>query len=603
MWAPKRSRVELVIDEPERRALPLEKEELGYFSVFVPGVGAGARYKFRLDGEGPFPDPASRFQPDGPHEASEVVDPEAYAWTDRAWKGAPLAGQVLYELHVGTFTEEGTWAAAAEDLNALVELGVTMLEIMPIAEFPGKFGWGYDGVDWFAPAHIYGSPDDLRRFVDRAHGLGLGVILDVVYNHIGPNGNYLTQFSPSYFTHEHVTDWGDAINYDGPDAHGVRAFAIDNAAYWVQEFHFDGLRLDATQNIYDTSQRHVLAELSAAARLAAPERTLVFVAENESQEAKLVRSQERGGYGLDGLWNDDFHHTAVVVLAGHAEAYYTDYQGTVQELISALKYGYLYQGQRYAWQKSRRGSASFDLPRSAFVTFLENHDQVSNSGDGARLHTKSSPARWRAMTALMLLGPGTPMLFQGQEFGSSAPFLYFADHEPGLAKMVREGRAKFLAQFPSLATPEAQARLDDPGDPKTFERCRLDRAERKKHQRTLEMHKSLIALRKSDDRFTAPDLFDGAVLGPNAMVLRWFGGDRGDLLAVMNLGADLELPHPSEPLLAPLDGTEWATRWSSDDPAWGGAGAVPPEDDRAVWRIAGESFTLLATQPVTKRKP
>ncbi|MEO8800282.1 MAG: malto-oligosyltrehalose trehalohydrolase, partial [Polyangiaceae bacterium] len=539
VWAPSRSKVELLIEGAEGRVVPLEKQDLGYFAVFVPNVGAGARYRFRLDGRDSFPDPASRFQPDGPHGPSEVVDPGTYAWTDAAWKGAPLADQILYELHVGTFTDEGTWAAATEDLNALVELGVTMLEIMPIAEFPGKFGWGYDGVDWFAPAHIYGSPDDLRRFIDRAHALGLGVILDVVYNHIGPNGNYLTQFSPSYFTHEHATDWGDAINYDGTDAHGVRSLASDNAAYWVKEFHFDGLRLDATQNIYDSSKRHILIELSTAARLAAPGRTLVFVAENESQEAKLVRPQERGGYGLDGLWNDDFHHASVVVLAGHSEAYYTDYQGTVQELISALKYGYLYQGQRYAWQKARRGSASFDLPRSAFVTFLENHDQVSNSGDGARLYTKSSPARWRAMTALMLLGPGTPMLFQGQEFGSAAPFLYFADHEPGLAKMVREGRAKFLAQFPSLATPEAQNRLDDPGDPKTFERCRLDRSERKSHQKVLEMHKSLIALRKSDDRLTAADRFDGAVLGPSAMVLRWFGGDRGDLLAVMNIGADL----------------------------------------------------------------
>ncbi|HEX7665633.1 MAG TPA: alpha-amylase family glycosyl hydrolase, partial [Polyangiaceae bacterium] len=267
VWAPKRSKVELVLEGKHGDVLQLQKEKQGYFSVLAPDVRAGARYKFRLDGGDSFPDPASRFQPEGPHGPSEVVDPKTYAWTDVSWKGAPLAEQVLYEMHVGTFTEEGTWAAAMEDLNALVDLGVTMLEIMPIAEFPGAFGWGYDGVDWFAPAHIYGSPDDLRRFVDRAHALGLGVILDVVYNHFGPNGNYLTQFSAHYFTHEHVTDWGDAINYDAEGSHGVRALAIDNAAYWIEEFHFDGLRLDATQNIYDSSTPHVLAEIDTAARL------------------------------------------------------------------------------------------------------------------------------------------------------------------------------------------------------------------------------------------------------------------------------------------------------------------------------------------------
>ena len=432
VWAPRRSRVQVICDG--RSPLPLARDG-EYFAVTSATAAPGTRYSFRLDTDDrDYPDPVSRYQPEGPHGPSEVIDPSTFAWSDAAWAGITLPGQVLYELHVGTFTPEGTWVAAARELPWLKALGVTCIEMMPIAEFPGRFGWGYDGVDLFAPTRAYGHPDDLRRFVDRAHAIGLGVILDVVYNHVGPDGNYLKAFSPAYFTDRYANEWGEAINFDGPDAGPVREFVIENAAYWIREFHFDGLRLDATQCVFDASDEHVIAEMAARVRQEASPRDVILVAENEPQHVRLVRPRESGGFGLDALWNDDLHHTAVVAATGHCEAYYSDHAGAPQELISAAKWGYLLQGQRYRWQNKRRGTASLDVEPPRFVAFLENHDQVANSAHGRRLHQLTTPGRYRALTALILLWPGTPMLFQGQEFASSRPFLYFADHEPALAR-------------------------------------------------------------------------------------------------------------------------------------------------------------------------
>ncbi len=384
-------------------------------------------------------------------------------------------------MHIGTFTPEGTYAAAAERLPLLADVGVTVIELMPVADFAGRFGWGYDGVDLWAPTHLYGRPDDLRRFVDRAHALGIGVILDVVYNHFGPDGNYLTQFSNTYFSDKYENEWGEPINFDGPGSAGVRELCVENAGYWVQEFHFDGLRLDATQQIFDASPDHLVAAIARRVRAAAGGRGCLLVAENEPQETRMVRAPEAGGYGLDALWNDDFHHAARVALTGHNEAYYSDYRGTPQEILSAVKWGYLYQGQRYAWQNERRGTPALDLPANAFVTFLENHDQVANSVRGERLTTLTSPGMLRAMTAVVLLGPATPMLFQGQEWGSTRPFVYFADHKPELAKAVDEGRRKFLSQFPSCATEAAQAQVLTPHHEATFAACKLDWAERERN--------------------------------------------------------------------------------------------------------------------------
>jgi maltooligosyltrehalose trehalohydrolase len=481
-------------------------------------------------------------------------------------------------------------------LPELAQLGVTVVEIMPVGEFPGRFGWGYDGVDIFAPSRLYGTPDDMRRFVDAAHCQGLGVILDVVYNHLGPDGNYLRQYGDAYFSERHKTEWGEAINFDGADSGPVREFFVANAAYWIDEFHLDGLRLDATHSIFDDSTDHILAAVARAARTAgrAQGREVIVIAENESQHICLVQSPQQGGYGLDGLWNDDYHHTALVALTGHNEAYYHDFHGTPQELISAVKWGYLYQGQRYAWQKKRRGTPTFGIPPWVFVTFLENHDQVANSGRGLHCQALTSPGRWRALTALTLLAPGTPLLFQGQEFASSRPFLFFADHDPQLGKLVRQGRTEFLAQFPSIAAPEMRSLLPDPGDPATFEGCKLDWSERERHREALALHTDLLKLRRQDTVFGAPRPggVDGAVLGEAAFVLRYFGKAGDDRLLLVNLGRDLHLHVAPEPLLAPPEGKQWQVLWSSEMPCYGG-GALPPLESEEMWKIPGEAAVVL----------
>ncbi|MFL6195325.1 MAG: malto-oligosyltrehalose trehalohydrolase [Thermoanaerobaculia bacterium] len=600
VWAPARKRVEVVFEEAAGEwpvEFELTPEGGGYFSGLVPGAGAGALYKLRLDGGDAFPDPASRFQPDGPHGPSQVVDPATFEWTDGDWRGVTREGMVIYEMHIGTFTPEGTWEAAAGRLAELAELGVTVLEVMPVAEFPGRFGWGYDGVDLFAPYHHYGAPDGFRRFVDRAHALGLSVILDVVYNHLGPDGNYLKQFSPDYFTGRYQNDWGEAINFDGERSGPVREFFIANAGYWIDEFHLDGLRLDATQDVKDASEEHVLAAVARRAREAAGGKRIFLVAENEPQETDLVRPPEEGGRGLDALWNDDFHHSAYVALTGHNEAYYKDYRGLPQELISLAKYGYLYQGQRYSWQEGRRGTSGLDLPKSAFVNFLQNHDQVSNSARGERSHKLGAPGLHRALTTLLVLSPGTPMLFQGQEFCASSPFLYFADHNPELAAAVRKGRLEFLAQFPSLAVPETQSGVPDPESVETFERCKLDLAERERHAACYALHRDLLRLRREDPVFRSPGWLDGAVLGPEAFLLRYFADDAGDRLLLVNLGLDLDLEPVPEPLLAPLKGFRWKMRWSSEEPRYGGNGAPPPEDEEGCWRLPGQAAVVMGLEP------
>jgi maltooligosyltrehalose trehalohydrolase len=593
VWAPRRRSVEAALEGEPTRFVRLQSEGNGYFSAATRAAVPGSLYKYRLDGVESFADPASRFQPEGPHGPSQVVDPARYRWSDAEWKGITLPGQVLYELHVGAFTPEGTWEGARRELRPLRELGVTVLEVMPIAEFPGRFGWGYDGVDLFAPTRLYGTPEDFRGFVDEAHAVGLAVILDVVYNHLGPDGNYLPQFSDHYFTTRYGTEWGEPLNYDGEHSVPVREFVSANAAYWIEEFHLDGLRLDATQSMHDASPEHVLAQIARAARRAAGARQVVLVAENEPQEAKLVRPAERGGYGLDGVWNDDYHHSAMVALTGHNEAYYSDYLGAPQELVSALKYGYLYQGQRYRWQGKPRGTPTFGIPRAAFIAFIQNHDQVANSARGERVHRLTSPGRCRALTALTLLGPA--MLFMGQEHASSKPFLYFADHGAELARAVRGGRREFLAQFRSLARSEAADRLSDPSDPATFERCRLDHTERERHREAWALHRDLLRLRREDPvlRRQGEGGFEGAVLSAQAFVLRFFGNVGDDRLLLVNLSLDHYLWPAPEPLLAPPEGRVWTVHWSSEAMAYGGCGTFPPQSTDG-WRLPGEAAVLLA---------
>ncbi len=599
MWAPASQTVAVVLVNAEGETLhqaPLQSRDGGYFEGLVAVAGAGALYYFELADGTRLPDPASRFQPDGPHGPSEVVDPETYRWHDQDWPGV-ISQPIVYELHLGTFTPQHTLAAARAEFARLVDLGVTMVEVMPVAEFPGRFGWGYDGVLPFAPTRLYGRPDDLRAFVDDAHQHGLSVILDVVYNHFGPDGCPMASYSPAYFAQD-PTEWGQGLNYDGPQSQAVRDFISANAAYWIAEFHFDGLRLDATQSIKDSSQPHILAEVVQTARHAAAGRRIWIVGENEPQDARLLRPIDEGGCGFDALWNDDWHHAARVALTGKREAYFIDYRGTPQEFISATRSGFLFQGQWYAWQGKPRGTRTTGLQPDRFVAFLENHDQVANSLEGARLSSLASPGRLRALTAFLLLGPWTPMLFQGQEYGSTAPFPFFADHRPELAAAVRKGRQEFLQQFPSVKT-----RIDavpDPADSRTFERSTLVQDARTTHGVTFALHQSLLALRRNDPAFHDHDRFsvEGAVLSEFAFVLRFSerstaGVGASDRLLIVNLGPAASLPVLPEPLLSAHPFTGWATLWSSNGPEYGGAGS-PAVGTSTPWDLPAESATLLA---------
>jgi maltooligosyltrehalose trehalohydrolase len=600
VWAPRRKSVELVTydrDGTLGRSTRLAREDDGYFSGCVEGLKAGSLYRFLLDGGDAFPDPASRFQPEGPHGPSQVVDP-SFAWSDAAWRGLSPEGQVISEVHIGTFTGEGTFHAATARLKDLVEIGITAIEIMPIADFSGDFGWGYDGVNLFAPTRLYGTPDDLRALVDNAHALGLGVILDVVYNHLGPDGNYLSQYSDRY-AGQKPTEWGDSLNYDGEDSAPVREMFISNAGYWVDEFHVDGLRLDATQQIYDASPRHVLADVVERARRVAGKKSLFMIAENEPQENRLLRNPAEGGFGINALWNDDFHHAAFVALTGKTEAYCQDYRGAPQEFVSAAKYGFLYQGQFYSWQKDRRGTPAFEFSPTAFVNFLESHDQVANLSRSRRVHQLASPALYRAMTALLFLSPQTPMLFQGEEWSASAPFPFFAGHSGDLGRMVREGRATFLEQFPSVAAVGAANIMPDPASRETFNAAKLDWSERAKNEAALSLHRDLIALRNAHVR--SGDRVDGAVIGPQAFVLRYFGADGDDRLIVVNLGDRFHANSVAEPLVAPLQDKRWRLVWSSEDPKYGGSGM--PEVDKKNWWIAAQSTAVLAPAELDAETP
>ncbi|PYJ17057.1 MAG: malto-oligosyltrehalose trehalohydrolase [Verrucomicrobia bacterium] len=580
---------------PKRTFHPLDPEKGGYFSG-AANVGAGACYWFRVNRAEHFhPDPASRFQPDGPHGPSCVEDPTTFQWTDSHWPGVKLKGQIIYEMHVGTFTREGTWRAAAGKLAELARIGITLIEMMPIADFPGKFGWGYDGVDLFAPTHLYGTPDDLRAFVNRAHSLGLGVILDVVYNHFGPDGNYLGVYSNDYLIREKENDWGESINFDGPNSGPVREFFITNGRYWIEEFHFDGFRFDALHAIRDQSDEYIVGAVGRAARKAAGSRSIILIAENDLQEPKMVRPRSEGGDDLDGMWNDDFHHSAVVALTGRREAYYADYLGVPQEFISAAKYGFLYQGQALSWRKALRGSATFGIAPEVFTCFIENHDQIANTGLGERLRFQTSPGRYRAMTALLLLGPWTPLLFQGEEFGASSPFMFFADvGDASVRDAMRKGRAEWLAPFLSLTNDEAWTSLPAPDDPQVFARCKLNFSEREKNRAIYDLHVDLLKLRREDSRFRQQisGVVDGAVLGPASFVLRYFAEENDDRLLMVNFGKNQVLKPAPEPLLAPPLGGRWETLWTSESPRYGGAGSSPVATQEQ-WVVPAESAVVL----------
>lgn len=598
VWAPKCQSVDLVLED---KSLPLEAEKNGYFSTRIENLPMNALYRFCLDKKKPyFPDPASRFQPEGPHGPSQVVDPTLFQWKDSEWKGIVNKEQViLYEMHVGTFTPEGTWSAAANKLQFLSELGINVIEMMPVAEFPGSFNWGYDGVNLFAPSHHYGHPDALRAFIDKAHALGIGVILDVVYNHFGPDGNYLAEFSEDYLKTEE-TEWGKGINFDGCNSQHVRDYFLANAGYWIEEFHFDGLRMDACHAIIDTSKTHILAEIREQIQQKAGSRATFVIAENEQQYMKLALPRSAGGYGLDAIWNEDFHHTAMVRLTGRNEAYYKDYSGSPQEFISSVKYGFLYQGQWYAHQKKTRGSPALDVPPSRFVNFLQNHDQVANSGGSLRIGHFSNPGALRAMTTLLLLSPQIPLLFQGQEFGATTPFYYFCEMESALAKKVYQGRLLFLSQFRSFTNPDVQKKIPLPQDKETFLASKLKWEEKNKFSFMYKLHQDLIFLRKHDPVFSlmGKNRIDGAVLSNDVFCLR-YRGENEERVLLVNFGKDFHLNPCPDPLLAPPENCFWATLWSSEKADYGGFGSlkIPFHGN---WTISGYSALILYSKELAE---
>ncbi|MES1196312.1 MAG: alpha-amylase family glycosyl hydrolase, partial [Steroidobacter sp.] len=506
-----------------------------------------------------------------------------------SWPGLTISKQIIYELHVGTFTADGTFDSAAKKLPYLQSLGITIVEIMPVAECSGRWNWGYDGVSLYAPSHNYGDYNALKRFVDLAHSLHMGVVLDVVYNHLGPDGNHLSRYSSQYFTRQYQTEWGDALNYDGPGSEHVREFIIQNACEWISAFHLDGLRLDATQSIFDSGRAHVLAELTRRTRIAANQRQIILIAENEPQRASHLLPREKGGFGIDAMWNDDFHHSARVAVTGKRHAYFSDYKGNPQEFISGAKYGFLFQGEYFHWQKQPRGER-FESAPAACINFLQNHDQVANSLTGARLHQQTSAARFRAVTAV-LLAPQTPMLFMGQEFAASSPFLYFADHHGELGAAVTEGRYQFLTQFPGIATPEAKHAIANPSAEKTFYTCKLDWREQQSNTRVLQLHRDLVALRNSY-RNNQQEKFDGAVLGEQAWLLRWHVVDDTDRMLIINLGTEIPVQSFAEPLLVAPRGMKWMVRWSSEHTDYGGSGVENPQTDHG-WYIPAECAVLL----------
>ncbi len=593
VWAPESLIVEVVTSAGQIETLRADAD--GYFSGCLTDAAAGTQYSIRLDrGRWEGPDPASRFQLAGPLGPSVVIDPR-FRWTDASWPGLSSRGQVLYEMHVGTFTPEGTWQSAAQQLPALAELGITAIELMPITEFPGEFGWSYDGSQLFAPSRLYGSPDDFREFVDAAHHWGIGILMDVVYNHLGAVGERLLRsLSDHYFSKRHETEWGAAINYDGPHAREVRAFVLENVRYWIREFHVDGYRIDATQSIDDDSDRHILLDINRTAREAAGDRGILLVGENEPQHARLMHAAEQNGYEFDCAWNDDFHHSSMVRLTGRSEAYYSDYRGTAEEFVACAKWGYLYQGQRYSWQQNPRGTPALDLEPWRFVNYLQNHDQVANSATGERIARLTSPGRLRAMTAVLLLSPQTPLLFQGQEFAASTPFFYFNDCEQDHGAEVRAGRAAFLSQFRSLATPQMQARLPNPCDASNFRASVLDHEERLTHSTMWTLHRDLIRLRRHDSVVSrqSSNEIEGATISEDAYVLRYLPPDGQTRLLVVNFGRAIDRSFLAQPLVAPPAGAKWDILWSSEAPAYGGSG-TPELDTVDGWHIPGEAAVLL----------
>ena len=576
LWAPAHERILLSL-EPEGRLLPMRSVGAGWHELVLDEAGAGTLYRFALPDGLKVPDPASRFQPQDVHGPSEVIDAAAYRWTGQGWRGRPWHEAVLYELHVGAFTEEGTFRAAIGRLDHLARLGVTALEIMPVADFPGRWNWGYDGVLPYAPDSNYGRPEDFKALIEAAHQRGLMVLLDVVYNHFGPDGNYLSTYAPGFFTKRHKTPWGDAINYDGKRSRPVREFVIENALYWIEEFHLDGLRVDAVHAIKDNSPKDVLDELAERVRAEVADRHVHLVLENEENEARrLVRGADGKPLHYTAQWNDDVHHVLRTAATGEDKGYYAEYLGDTEKLGRALAEGFAFQGEMMEYRGEPRGEPSASLPPTAFIAFIQNHDQVGNRAFGERINALAKPEVVRAIAAAYLLLPQVPMLFMGEEWAASQPFPFFCDFDGELGDAVRKGRRKEFAKFPEFKDEKIRERIPDPQAEATFASAKLNWNETatEPHAGWLEWYRGLLATRRAE---IAPRLarvggnaarFE--LIGEEAVLVRWRLRRGEELALAANLSATPRegFPAPSGRILwqegDAKDGRfgPWAVRWS-----------------------------------------
>jgi maltooligosyltrehalose trehalohydrolase len=603
VWAPGASAVEVVIEGAGQ--FGLTKQGDGTFSGFVGGLGPGVRYRYLVDGRGPFPDPASRSQPEGVHGPSELIDPGRFAWTDRDWKGLNPDHLVVYELHVGTFSPEGTFDGVRERLPYLRELGVTAIELMPVADFAGARSWGYDGVDLYAPSRNYGPPDDLRRLVDAAHGLGLGVFLDVVYNHFGPVGNYALSFSPLYLSPTHSSAWAACVNLDGEGSEMVRQFFIENARHWVHEYHLDGLRLDATHALIDDSPTTLVAQLVDEVQATVQDRRVLIVAEDHRNLNAMLRPRAEGGWGLDAVWADDLHHEIRRHLHGDDEGYYRDYTGSVPDIAATINAGWFYTGQVSTHLGEPRGTEAVGFPKRACVVCLQNHDQVGNRALGDRLHHAIDPAAYRAASALLLCGPETPLLFMGQEWAATAPFQYFTDHDEELGKVVTEGRRREFAHFRAFSDPASREQIPDPQAASTFERSKLDWSEpgRDPHASVLRLYQALLALRANEPALRAGAEGTAEAIAVDAETLLL----RRDAPGAASVGLVVRFRGPGTVDLAPHlhagreAGGDWDVVLTTEDPPFA-PDAAPPSIELSgpapVVRFERAGAVVLRRRPV-----